>query len=74
MAEIGLIYPELSYKIIGIAFRIFNEIGFGMNEKFYQKVFAKELEKEKLSYEKEKKCSIKLSESRYRKLFFRFSY
>jgi GxxExxY protein len=54
MNEVGIIYPKLSYKIIGIAFRVFNEIGFGMNERYYQKAFAKELEKEKLFYEKEK--------------------
>ncbi|HPZ74293.1 MAG TPA: GxxExxY protein [Candidatus Paceibacterota bacterium] len=54
MDETKIIYPELSYKIIGVAFKIFNEIGFGMSEKFYQKAFAKELDKEKISYEKEK--------------------
>ena len=47
MDETKIIYPELSYKIIGVAFKIFNEIGFGMSEKFYQKAFAKELDKEK---------------------------
>ncbi|HOK35288.1 MAG TPA: GxxExxY protein [Candidatus Pacearchaeota archaeon] len=54
MNETKIIYPELSYKIIGVAFKIFNEIGFGMSEKFYQKAFARELDKEKISYEKEK--------------------
>jgi GxxExxY protein len=32
-----LLYPELSYKIIGIAFDVFNEIGSGHMEKYYQK-------------------------------------
>ncbi len=54
-----IVYPELSYKIIGIAFKIFNELGFGMDEKFYQKVFAKELEKGKLGFEKEKFIRLK---------------
>lgn len=52
MEKEKIIYPELSYKIIGIAFKIFNEVGFGMSEKYYQKAFAKELESEKLLYEK----------------------
>ena len=35
-----LIYPELSYKIIGCAFEIYNELGFGHAEKYYQKAMA----------------------------------
>lgn len=37
---IALVYPELSYKIIGAAFQIHNEIGVGHKEKFYQKALA----------------------------------
>lgn len=35
-----LVYPELSYKIIGCAFEVFNELGFGHAEKYYQKAMA----------------------------------
>ena len=35
-----LIYPELSYKIIGCAFEVYNSLGFGHSEKFYQKAMA----------------------------------
>ena len=49
-----IVYPELSYKIIGVAFRIFNKYGFGMGEKFYQKVFVEEFKKEGISCEREK--------------------
>ena len=31
-----LIYPELSYKIIGCAFAVFNDLGPGRLEKYYQ--------------------------------------
>lgn len=58
-SETEIIYPELSYKIIGLSFEIFNEYGFGMDEKFYQKIFAKLLEREKLSFEKEKFVRLK---------------
>lgn len=30
-----LIYPELSYKIIGIAFKTFNDLGYGHQEKYF---------------------------------------
>ncbi len=49
-----LIYPELSYKLIGMAFKVFNDTGYGMSEKFYQKIFAKELEHESLNFGKER--------------------
>ena len=53
-----LIYPELSYKLIGTAFKVFNDTGYGMNEKFYQKIFAKKLESENLNFDKEKLIKI----------------
>ncbi len=51
-----LIYPELSYRLIGLAYNVFNEIGHGHLEKVYQKAYAKELKdaqiefKEQVSY------------------------
>jgi GxxExxY protein len=38
-----LIYPELSYKLVGLAYNVFNELGHGHLEKVYQKAYAKEL-------------------------------
>lgn len=32
-----VIYPELSYKIIGALFDVYNELGAGYQEKYYQK-------------------------------------
>jgi len=48
-----LIYPELSYKIIGIAYKIFNTLGFGHKEVFYQRAFANELKELKINFKKE---------------------
>lgn len=53
-----LIFPELSYKLIGAAFKVFNDAGYGMSEKFYQKIFAKELEFGNLNFDKEKLIKI----------------
>ena len=41
MAE--LIYPELSYKIVGILFKVYNQLGGGYQEKYYQKAIKREL-------------------------------
>ena len=54
-----LIYPELSYQIIGISFKIFNKLGYGFQEKYYQRAFAKEFDIIGLKYEKEKIINIK---------------
>jgi len=40
-----LVFPELSYKVLGAAFNTFNELGWGLSEKDYQRGLAKELEK-----------------------------
>ena len=59
MAEVEkIIYPELSYKILGASFSVFNEIGYGMNEKYYQRVFAKTLENENISFKKEQMVNL----------------
>ncbi|MBU1026490.1 MAG: GxxExxY protein [Candidatus Margulisbacteria bacterium] len=41
MAE--LIYPELSYRIIGILFKVYNQLGGGYQEKYYQQAVRREL-------------------------------
>jgi len=41
MAE--LIYPEMSYKLIGILFKVYNQLGGGYQEKYYQQAIKREL-------------------------------
>lgn len=40
-----LLYKELSYKIVGVLFNIYNELGYGYQEKYYQKATASGLKK-----------------------------
>jgi len=54
----GLIHGELSYKIIGILYRIYNTIGSGMQEKYYQKAIAKVFKKEKVPFIEQLKVDI----------------
>jgi len=49
----NLVFPDLSYKIIGAAFKVFNTLGWGLSEKHYQKALAKELENVGLRFERE---------------------
>lgn len=48
-----LIYPEISYKINGVLFKIYNELGAGYQEKYYYKLIELELEKAKIPFRKQ---------------------
>ena len=48
-----VIYPELSYKIVGAAFKVFNKLGFGFEEKVYQGALACELKTLGLKFTRE---------------------
>jgi GxxExxY protein len=39
-----VIYKELSYKIVGVLYDVYNELGFGYQEKFYEKAIAEGLD------------------------------
>jgi len=49
------LYPnkDLTEKIIGCSFNVFNDLGYGLAERIYQTALAVELSKNKLKYEKE---------------------
>lgn len=53
-----IIYPELSYKLVGILFEIHNEIGRYAREKQYQDVFEIKLRERKIPYVREKILSV----------------
>jgi GxxExxY protein len=54
-----LIYPELSYQIIGCAFEVYNELGYGQAEKFYQKTMAVSLRKSGSQFKEEVHTPLK---------------
>jgi len=43
-----LIYPELSYKIVGCAFDVYNSLGGGHHEKYYQRALSEALKEKDL--------------------------
>lgn len=48
-----LVLPKLSYKIMGALFKVHNELGPLMLEKYYQRAVAKELSKNSIKFTKE---------------------
>ena len=54
-----LIYPEISYKIMGILFDVYNELGFGYQEKYYYKAIQKGLTEHKFKIKEQVPIPIK---------------
>lgn len=53
-----LIYPELSYEIMGILYKVHNKLGPSRQEKHYQKALEIELSTLRIPFEKEKKTIL----------------
>ena len=51
-------YEELTHKIIGCAYKVFNELGFGFLESIYKKAMIIELAKNNLKVEAEKPLKV----------------
>ena len=56
---IKLIYPELSYKIVGILMKIHTELWLGYQEQHYTRAVAKELRRTNIKFEQEKELPLK---------------
>jgi GxxExxY protein len=67
-----LIYPELSYKITGILFEVFNELGPGLRENYYQKAIAEELNKNNLIFKEQVFIPLKYNSKTIGKYFLDF--
>ena len=50
----NLIYPELSYKITGVLFKVHNELGRYLNEKQYGDLLENKFKENNIEYEREK--------------------
>ena len=68
----NLIYPELSYKIIGILFDIHNELGNRYQEKYYQRAVEVSLKHQNIAYKKELSMNLTFKEENIGKYFLDF--
>lgn len=53
-----LLYPELSYKIVGVLFSVFNELGYQYQEKYYQRAIARYLDDLGISFKEQLSAPI----------------
>jgi len=58
----GLLYPELSYQIVGCAYDVHNQLGPGHKEEFYQKAMAISFKEHGLSYKEQEYFPLKFNE------------
>lgn len=51
--EEKILYKDLSYKIVGVLFEVYNELGYGYKEKYYEKAITEYFKKEKIKYKRQ---------------------
>ena len=57
-----LIYKKNCYQIVGVLFEVYNTIGYGFREKYYQQALSEELDKLNISYQREQYIPLKYKE------------
>lgn len=67
-----LLYPELSYEIVGCAYEVFKEIGFGHSEKVYQQAMAILFKEKNWNFKEQVYCNIKFRGAILNKRFLDF--
>ncbi|OGF29851.1 hypothetical protein A2533_04735 [Candidatus Falkowbacteria bacterium RIFOXYD2_FULL_35_9] len=67
-----VIYKELSYKIVGVLFEVYNELGPGHKEKHYQSAVSKEFRDIGLKHAKELCAKLKFKDEVVGQYYFDF--
>ena len=67
-----LIHKELTYKIIGVLYEVFNELGYGYQEIYYQKATALALKKHGLKFKEQVYTPVKFQKNKIGKYFLDF--
>lgn len=67
-----LIYPELSYTIVGILFKVHTELGGKYQEKYYQRAVEVALNEANISFKKELEVELEFNSAKIGKYFLDF--
>ena len=59
MSSDKIVYKSLSYKIVGILFEVYNELGYGYKEKYYETAVAKYFDENEIKYERQLMYKVK---------------
>ena len=68
----SVIYKDLSYKIMGILFKVHNKLGPAYQEKYYQRAIEKELKTQNILFTREFQVEIRYENEMIGKYFIDF--
>lgn len=66
------LFSELTKEIIGSVFNIYNELGYGLPEKVYQRALEESLKEKKITFSREKYSYVKFGGKTVGKFFLDF--
>ena len=72
MRKNDLLYPELSFRINGVLFEVYRQMGGGHHEKYYQKAVVLGLLKEKIKFREQVYVPLKFNDKIVGKYFLDF--
>lgn len=67
-----VIYPELSYEVVGILFDVYNELGYGYSEKHYQRAIAQAFRNRGIRFQEQVYIPLQFQGQAISKFFFDF--
>ncbi len=68
----NVIYPELSYKIVGLLFEVWKEIGYSHKEKYIQAAVAKVFKRNNVNFKEQVKADLKFRDEKIGVYFLDF--
>lgn len=60
--KIKLVYPDECYQIIGVCFEVYNKLGYGYKEKFYQEAIEEIFKERNINFKRELGVKVKFKE------------
>jgi len=67
-----VVHKELSYEVVGILFEVYNELGFGYQEKHYEKAIEKALMRSKVAFKRQAPFILKFKGENIGKYYLDF--
>jgi len=57
---VELLHKELSYRLVGILYKVYNALGSGFQEKYYQKAIGRILKKERIGFLEQVRADLEI--------------